>query len=199
MATTGTTLPASRHRILIDAFHSIQDKNALGWVALDTKFERFALAAIATEIKRQEGRVAHVEFPPRMDLVILDTRLPSQDHRCLDTQCGRVKMRYEAKAGQLFDFAPQQRTKQPYLGGLLNDDLAKLNPETGAGLFFISDADDPCRYLKYYAGHKGVLGDAIRELQRNVTNGALVATEVIDCGVVDGSALRIHMCVFDRK
>ena len=186
------------HRMLIDGFHAIHDKNGLGWAALDTKFERFALAAIAAAMNRTSGRVAHVELL-RMDLVLLHAPLPSRPDRHLDAKSARVKQRYEAKAGQLFDFAPQQGTHLDYRGGQLNVDLGKLAKGDGAGLFFLSDSAQPNRHLKYYGGFNTTVAAAVRELERNVTNGALVGTETIDCGKVDGAAMKIHMCVFDRK
>lgn len=191
-------MPNSEDVLIIEAFHNIPDKNMLGWVALDTKFERFVLAAIMAEINRRHRRIAHVEFPPRTDLVLLEHPIPLRAGLCLDSTHGRVRKTYEAKAGQLFDFAPGQGTKNEYLGGALNRDIGRLRPGTGAGLFFISDADDPSRSMKYYRGNKTDLATAVAVLQTHIAHGQLVATETIDCGNVDGAGLRIHMCVFDR-
>jgi hypothetical protein len=192
-------MPPSQHLTLIDGFHSIHDKNSLGWLALDTKFERFALAAIATAINRRFGRIAHVEYPPRRDLVLLDTPLASRSGRHLDARSVQPKLAYEAKAGQLFDFAPQQGTDTKYLGGSLNDDLAKVPAGAGAGLFFLSEAGDPLRHLKYYGGFDAPLAIAVQVLEKNITNGTLAACETIDCGQVDGTTMKIHMCIFERR
>jgi hypothetical protein len=189
---------APSHDALIAAFHAIQDKAAIGWAALDTKFERFAIAAIAAAMNRSGDRVAHLEYPPRRDLVVLEAPLRRRAHRPLDHDQGRIRVRYEAKAGQLFDFAPQQGTTPEYLGGQLNIDLAKRGPEKVSGLFFISDPDDPTRHLKYFKGHRGQLDDAVHILRRNVTHGCFVTRETIDCGIVDGTPMRIHMVVFDQ-
>lgn len=185
------------HELLIRAFENLPDKTGLGWVALDTKLERFVVAAIASAINRDGRRIAHLELR-RGDLVILEEPLPRRPNRPLDVDRGRIRIRYEAKAGQLFDFAPGQGTKPPYLGGLLNDDLAETSPENVAGLFFISDPDDPSRHLKYYKGNVARVDDAVAILQKHVTNGTLVARSTIDCGVVDGTRMRIHMIVFDQ-
>ncbi|MFT3840783.1 MAG: gamma-glutamylcyclotransferase family protein [Myxococcaceae bacterium] len=194
---TPSTAPAG-HRTLLHAFHTINDSNALGWIALDTKVERFALAAIATEINRSSGRVAHLELL-RMDLVILEASLAAAPKRRLDARNAQIKMRYEAKGGQLFDFAPEQGTQLEYLGGELNNDLLKLEQGRGAGLFFLVEAEDPSRHLKYYKGLRCTIDDAVSVLQKNVSNGVLVASETIDCGLVDGTLVKIHLCVFDRK
>ena len=186
------------HQVLIDAFLGIRDPCFLGWAALDTKVERFVVAAIAAEINRRHGRIAHIEFPPRTDLVVLESPIPSGAKR-LDPRQATIKSRYEAKAGQLFDFAPAQRTSDGYMGGHLNDDMAVLRPGVDAGLFFIADVDDPTRHLKYFKGHAAPSrAAALKILQSNVPNGRLVADPTLDCGSVDGTKVRIHMCVFER-
>ncbi|HSK01341.1 MAG TPA: hypothetical protein VK932_08875 [Kofleriaceae bacterium] len=203
----------SHHDVLIDAFRSIsgESANALGWVCLDTKFERFMTAAISTAINRRAGkRLAHVEFSSgkkqaldgckeaRLDLVILEERIPSRQGRSLDASAARIRMRYEAKAGQLFDFAPTANTDEKYLGAALDDDMRGLRFGAGAGLFFISEIANPTRFLKRYAvGHVAQLDHALSVLSGKITRGQLVTREVMDCGEIDETKVKIHMCVFD--
>jgi hypothetical protein len=84
------------------------------------------------------------------------------------------------------------------LGGELNNDLVDCRPEKLAELFFLSDPDDPSRHLKYYKGRIAPLDDAIALLEEHVPNGRLAARSSIDCGIVDGTRMRIHMVVFDQ-
>jgi hypothetical protein len=193
---------AAHHARLLDGFQSIQDKNALAWAVLDHKSELFLCAAVATAINRRAGhRLAHIEFL-RADLVLLRAPLQAQRGGCLDPRGAQVDMRYEAKAGQFFDFAPRyDRAGNEYVGGHLNRDIRdkKLVRGSGAGLFFISEVSEPHKHLKYFAGHTTGMDTAIAVLKRHVPLADLVAHETIDCGVADGAAVKIHMCVFDPK
>jgi len=206
----------SDHKTLIEAFNSISGTDtakALGWVALDTKFERFVTAAVATAINTQaDKRIAHVEFTThkkvrrepdgpkdsRVDLVILGDRIPSRPGKYLRTGSEAIVMRYETKAGQLFDFAPRARTKKRYLGGDLDKDLKAMGSARGAGLFFISEISDPTRCAKYFGGNTASLDDALSTLMRNVTKGEVVTQAVVSCGTIDATDVKIHMIVFDR-
>lgn len=190
--------PPKYHERLVSGFHDIQDKNALAWSVLDHKSEQFVTAAIATAINRKAGlRIAHIEFD-RVDLVILTERIKPRLGRHLDWPAASLVMSYEAKAGQLFDFAPgYRRPKNIYVGGHLNADMVGLRRATGAGVFFMYEVADPTKHLKYFTGHTTDVDDAVAELCRNMTNGTLVAREVISCGQADETDVSIHMCVFD--
>lgn len=112
------------HTKLIEGWRSIDDKNALGWAVLDTKSETLLCAMLAVSINRRAGkRIAHVEYPLRIDLVILKDRQLSRPRKCLANQAGAVEMAYEAKAAALFTFAPGMNTDPEYLGRGLNDEL----------------------------------------------------------------------------
>jgi hypothetical protein len=137
-----------------------------------------------------------------MDLVLLDAPVVRRPNRNLDEDeiRARIRLHYEAKAGQLFDFA-NPRTKPKYLGDDLNAEFAKaaLRRGQGAGLFFINEAADPTRHLKYFAGHTCDLAHAVSILKQHVLAGELVAQETISCGIADGTEVKLHMCVFDPK
>lgn len=134
------------HKILIEGFHAIVDKNGLGWAVLDSKSEQLVTSAIATSINRKLGRrIAHVEFSTRIDLAILQTPIRHRERRCLDPGSVAVEMQYEAKIGHSFDFAPAQSTHEKYLGADLNRDMEGMSYGRGAGLFFVSDARDANR------------------------------------------------------
>lgn len=170
-------------------------------------------AALSTAINRRAGkRIAHVEFSSgkkrapdgckeaRIDLVILEDRIPSRMGRSLDTSAARIYMRYEAKAGQLFDFAPTANTDEKYLGTALDDDMRGLTIGTGAGLFFISEIADPTRFLtKYAVNHAASIEGALSLLDKHIPRGQRVVHELIDCGNVDETNIKIHMCVFDPR
>lgn len=196
---------------MIEAFKSIDEREAeaLGWVALDTKFERFVTAAVATAINRKaKMRIAHIEFSSgkkrvpegskesRVDLAILEEPIASRAARCLRGGPCTVKMRYETKAGQLFDFAPEAETDEEYLGAALDKDMRGMKLGCGAGLFFISEIEDGTRCAKYFAGHTTTLEAAIEILKGNI-KGTFVKSEPMKCGKIDGTDVTIHMCVFD--
>jgi hypothetical protein len=186
------------HTTLIEGFRSIEDKNGLGWAVLDTKSETLLCVSVAVAINRRAGkRIAHVEYPPRIDLVILRERQVSRPGRSLPNHPQFVEMAYEAKAAALFTFAPGMRTDPKYLGGGLNDELDGMVRGRQAGIFFIVEAHEPERHKAYYNGHVIELRNALALLQQQVTRGELAAHETIDCGVVDGTKVAIHMCVFD--
>lgn len=203
------------HDVLLEAFAalSVETRGGLGWVCLDTKFERFMTAALSTAINQRAGkRTAHVEFSSgrkrgqdggkeaRIDLVILEDRIASRPGRSLDTSTARIRMRYEAKAGQLFDFAPGANTDEKYLGAALDDDMRGLARGTGAGLFFISEIADPTRFLKKYAVTQvASIEDALSALDKHVKRGTRVVHATTDCGTIDETNVKIHMCVFDPR
>jgi hypothetical protein len=203
------------HDVLIAAFKSIGEREAeaLGWVALDTKFERFVTAAIAVEINRNapnKKRLAHIEFSSgkkrapegskesRVDLVILKDPIASRPGRCLRGSPAAVAMKYETKAGQLFDFAPDAETDEEYLGVGLDKDMRGMKLGYGAGLFFISEIEDGTRCAKYFAGHTTTFAAAVEILKGNI-NGTFVKSEPLKCGKIDGTDVTIHMCVFDPQ
>ena len=188
------------HKILIEGFHAIVDKNGLGWAVLDSKSEQLVTSAIATSINRKLGRrIAHVEFSTRIDLAILQTPIRHRERRCLDPGSVAVEMQYEAKIGHSFDFAPAQSTHEKYLGADLNRDMEGMSYGRGAGLFFVSDARDANRHLKYFRGHVARIDAVAATLCKHVVRGHLAAHETIDCGVCDGTDVRLHMFVFDPK
>ena len=184
----------STHDVLIDAFRSVSDKNALAWSVLDTKSELFVTSAIAIAANRaSNARLAFVEYPPRVDLVLKD-------------QSGRVTQAYLAKAGYATDFQPGRiSSEHPYLGAHLNADLEKLESlcsrlgesVTGAGIFYLYEVSEPSRQTKYGGSPKIDIENAIAALVRFVPRGELVAREALDCGIADGAAVRIHLCIFD--
>lgn len=186
------------HRTLVEGFHSIHDKNALAWAILDTKSETLLCATLALAINRRAGkRIAHVEYPPRIDLVILKDRQPSRPARHLRNDPGAVAIAYEAKAAAMFTFAPGMGTDPKYLGAGLNDELEGMVRGRQAGIFFIAEAGDPERHRAYFNSHVTDIDQAIRLLRQQVTRGELVAHETIDCGEADRTQVKIHMCVFD--
>ena len=188
------------HRTLIDGFHSVVDKNGLGWAILDSKSEQLVISSIATAINRTTGRrIAHTEFANRIDLAILRAPIQRRDRRCLDSANCVIEMKYEAKIGQCFDFAPLQRTQPSYLGAALNEDMEGMTVGRGAGLFFVSDVRDPNRHLKYFKGHVAPIETVAAVLSKHVVRGTMVAHEIMACGVADGTEVKIHMFVFDPK
>lgn len=190
----------NHHKILIEGFHAIIDKNGLGWAVLDSKSEQLVTSAIATSINRKLGRrIAHVEFSTRIDLAILQSPIRHRERRCLDPRTAMVEMQYEAKIGHCFDFAPAQNTHEKYLGADLNHDMKGMLYGRGAGLFFVSDVRDANRHLKYFRGHVAQIDAVAALLCKHVVRGHLVARETIDCGVCDGTEVRLHMFVFDPK
>lgn len=184
------------HKTVLDAFRSIQDKNSLAWSVLDTKSELFVSAAIALSANRQAGRrVAHVEYPPRIDLVFVN------EHR-------EPAHAYLAKAAYLTDFQPARIEKRYwYLGGCLNDDIPKVQALSlrlgknvrGSVLFYLYEVSAPTRQLKYGKAPPVSLPIAIETLTRFVPHGSLVASETIECGGADGADVRIHLYLFDPK
>jgi hypothetical protein len=192
--------PPAHHGILIDGFRSVVDKNGLGWAVLDSKSEQLVTSAIATSINRKLGRrIAHTEFPPRIDLAILTSPILHRPQQRLDTTSCSIEIGYEAKIGQCFDFAPQQNTAPKYLGADLDADMEGMRLGRGAGLFFISEAHEANRHLKYFRGHTTNIQAVAAVLAKHVTRGTLVAHEVMDCGIADGTEVKIHMLVFDPK
>lgn len=190
--------PPPHHATLIEGFRSISDKNALAWTVIDAKSERFIVAAVATSINRLAGqRIAHIEFSKRIDLVVLRDPIRHRPGRHLDVDACSVQIRYEAKAGQLFDFATTARTQPRYLGTELDDDMAEMTFGEHAGLFFVAEVADGNRHLKYFGGHVAQIDDVRVALRKHVTRGSLVAHETIDCGIADGTSVKIHMFVFD--
>jgi hypothetical protein len=189
--------PPPRHAVLIEGFRAIKDKNALAWTVLDSKGERFIIAAIATSINRRTRRIAHIEFSRRIDLAVLHDPLRHRTGRYLDAASSPIQIRYEAKAGQLFDFARSANTLPRYLGAELDDDMAEMTLGEDAGLFFVAEVADANRHLKYFAGHVATIDDVKAVLCQHVTRGSLVAHESIDCGIADGTSVKIHMFVFD--
>jgi hypothetical protein len=193
------TVP-SYHKILIEGFHAIVDKNGLGWAMLDSKSEKLVTSAIATSINRKLGiRIAHVEFATRIDLAILQSPIRHRERRSLDIAAGTIEMQYEAKIGQCFDFALAQNTHEDYLGAALNRDMEGMSRGRGAGLFFVSDVRDANRHLKYFKGHMAQIDAATVVLCRHVVRGDLVAHETLNCGTCDGTEVKLHMFVFDPK
>ena len=89
------------HDTLIDGFHAILDKEALGWAVLDCKSELLVTATIAAAINRKAGqRMAHIEFA-RSDLVILSNPLPAVARRNLGYRATpqiRMTLRGEGRA-----------------------------------------------------------------------------------------------------
>ena len=190
----------SLHKALVEGFHGIVDKNGLGWSVLDSKSEQVVCFAIAAAINRNVGRrIAHVEFDKRIDLAILRAPIPHRPGRMLDKASCAIDMRYEAKIGQAFDFAPLQKTPPTYLGDALNEDMADMRRGTGAGLFFVSEARDANRHLKYFKGHVATIEIVTATLQKRVIRGELVTHETLDCGTCDGTNVKLHMFVFDPR
>lgn len=188
------------HTKLIEGWRSISDKNALGWAVLDTKSETLLCATLAVSINRYAGkRIAHVEYPPRLDLVILKDRQPSRPRKHLANLPGAIEMAYEAKAAALFTFAPGMKTTALYLGGGLDEELKVMIRGRQAGIFFIVEVREPERHKAYFNGHVIDVGRAIALLRQQVTHGDLVAHETIDCGEADRTQVSIHMCVFDPR
>lgn len=189
------------HTTLLSGFRDIQDKEALAWSLLDSKSEGIITAAIAAAINRAAGmRVAHIEFPPRHDLVILNSPLPHRPKRHLDAAQASIRMVYEAKAEHCFAYSAARIAKRdPYLGGNLNRDIVerKLRYGTGAGLKYLYEVAHPNRHLKYFTGDPVDVDDAVAALEGFITDGTLAARESIDCGTVDGTHVKIHLCVFD--
>lgn len=184
----------STHEVLLDAFKSIADKNALAWSVIDTKSELSVTSAIALSANRlARARVAHVEYPPRVDLVF---KGPG----------GKVAQAYLAKAGYVTDFQPRAIVKSnPYLGGHFNKDLQKLptvcsrlgREVRGAGLFYLYEVSDPSRQTKYGGLPAVELEVAVTTLSRFAAHGVLAGRKMLDCGIADGAAVRIHLCIFD--
>ena len=182
------------HEILINAFKSIPDKNALAWSVIDTKSELTVTSAIAISANRLAGvRIAHVEYPPRVDLVFKGAG-------------GEVTQAYLAKAGYMTDFQPGAITRSnPSLGGHFNKDLEKLSAICsrlgrevfGAGLFYLYEVSDPSRQTKYGGLPKVPLDKAVSTLERFAPCSVLVGREMLDCGIADGTAVRLHMCIFN--
>jgi hypothetical protein len=185
---------SEQHNTVLDAFRSIDDKNALAWSVLDTKSELFVSAAIALSANRRaRRRIAHVEYPPRVDLVLVDEQ-------------GRPAHAYLAKAGYLTDFQPARiQRRDPYLGLCLDDDIPKvqglctqLGPSVrGSALFYLYEVSAPSRQLKYGKVPPVSLSVARETLPLFVPRASLIAHETIDCGHADGADVRIHLYVFE--
>lgn len=160
---------------------------------LDNKSESSVSLAISVSANRRSAaRVAHVEYPPRLDLVFLENGVPTT--------------LYEAKAGYATDFQPGRISKADwYLGACVSDDLAKLarvrakikTARQHAALFYLYENSVPQRQLKYGKSPAVDAAAAISGLKRLVRNGTLIAQEVIDCGVADSAAIKIHLCIFE--
>jgi hypothetical protein len=190
--------PPPHHATLIEGFRAISDKNALAWTVLDSKGERFIVAAVATSINRRaRRRIAHIEFSKRLDLVVLHDPIRHRTGRYLDADSCSIQVRYEAKAGQWFDFAATAKIRPRYLGAELDSAMAEMTLGEDAGLFFVAEVADGNRHLKYFAGHVAQIDDVKVALRKHVTRGSLVAHETIDCGIADGTSVKIHMFVFD--
>ena len=134
------------HKLLINAFRSISDKNALAWSVLDTKSELFVWSAIALAANCEAAsRIAYVEYPRRVDLVFKDKN-------------GRVADAHSAKAGYVSDFQPRRiAIAYRYLGAHLDADIAKSPPlcarlgaeVQGAGIFYLYEVSEPSKQTKY--------------------------------------------------
>lgn len=189
----GSAHAIADHRLVVEAFSSIHDKEALAWSVLDTKSENAVTRAIAVSANRRAGiRVAHVEYPPRLDLALIEKGVP-------------VAV-YEAKAAYATDFQQRRISKNNwYLGRCMDDDLVKLHGvrllyptlRQWSGLFFVYEVSDPRRQLKYGGTRPVAAARALEALRDQVKLGRLSAHASIDCGNVDGTDVRIHMCVFD--
>jgi hypothetical protein len=187
------------HSILKTAFTTLPDKQALAWSIVDTKSESAIVRAIATNINRTHGRRALVEYPPRVDLVILKEQYVSAP-----------LFAYEAKAAYLTDFQPNRLAReQPdwYLGPCVDDDLTKLQGlptrypgVQTAALFFLYELSDPTRQLKYGTPRRVDFDDADAALRERVTLGTPDGPPTtIDCGAVDRTDVKIHMYVFEPR
>src|SRR2546430_9348250 len=71
-------------------------------------------------------RVPEGSKESRVDLALLEEPIASRAARCLRGGPCTVKMKYETKAGQLFDFAPEAETDEKYLGAALDKDMRGL-------------------------------------------------------------------------
>ena len=131
-------------QIVCDAFAAIEDKNALAWSVLDAKSESAVVRSVALQINRCGSGFARVEYPPRIDLVLLHN--------------GDPKAAFEAKSAYLSDFQRQYVAKRNwYLGPYIDDDIQKFRKHPArystldycAALFFLYEVDDTTKQLKY--------------------------------------------------
>lgn len=177
---------------LCTAFENIQDKDALAWSILDTKSETAVVAALALQINRTGRLRARVEYPPRVDLVLLDQTVPVAA--------------FEAKAAYVTDFQPARIDRRDwYLGGCVDEDIGKLGTLTArlptlryrAALFFLYEVAEPSRQLKYGTRPRVEQAVAKAALEANVASARLAESRSIDCGIVDGTSVRVHLLVFE--
>lgn len=180
------------HDRLIEAFTSIEDKNALAWSILDTKSELAVSSAIAVSANRKANkRITYVERA-RIDLSFIN-----QDN---------TFSLYEAKAAYFTDFQPNRIAKSDwYLGKCINDDLMKLenfvkansNVREYACLFYLYENTMPHKQSKYGKYPSVPLDIVLSTIESQVSNGKIVSHQTIDCGIADEAEIKIHLVIFD--
>lgn len=181
-------------QIVCDAFAAIEDKNALAWSVLDAKSESAVVRAIALQINRFGSVRARVEYPPRIDLVLLDDSLP--------------RAAFEAKSAYLTDFQPRHIAKRNwYLGACVDDDIRKLHNHVSrhptfqyrAALFFLYEVGDTTKQLKYGRNPPVNRAEAESALTSFVELGELKRSCFIDCGEAHGTCVKIHLYLFEPR
>lgn len=179
---------------ICNAFALIEDKNALAWSVIDTKSEGAVVRSLALQINRASSMSARVEYPPRIDLVVIEETVPIAA--------------FEAKAAYLTDFQPKYIAKRNwYLGPCVNSDIEKLislrtrlpSLQYFAAIFFIYEVDGTDKQLKYRGRPPVQLAQAEAALKSAVYSGNFISTTFIDCGQAHGANVKIHMYLFEPR
>ena len=184
---------ANSHDKLIEAFNSIQDKNALAWSVIDTKSELAVTLAIAVTANRKVNkRIAFVEHK-RIDL-------------CFVNEDNSLSL-YQAKAAYFSDYQPNRiaNINDHYLGRCIDKDFEKIeifakankNVRDYACLFYIYEMSKPHKHSKYGKHANAPLEIILKTIQSQVIKGKINSHQIIDCGIADECEIKIHLFIFD--